>query len=181
MSTLGASTANWSTSHRGIHRLFGDGPYFCTYCLVQANCYCGPQEAKGVRLPAAVADHAVARALGGSDDPSNLVLACTPCNLSKKTLSWPDEWVPNRNATTVINPCSINPMRGDSLKALGAIWALGAIGHPCTIDELAVDFKDTASEFRLQLEKLEREGRIVRHARLDCEGRYFHEYAEVAA
>lgn len=38
-------------------------------------------------------DHVVARSRGGSDEPSNLVPACTPCNSSKgaKTL---EEWRP---------------------------------------------------------------------------------------
>jgi hypothetical protein len=45
--------------------------------------YCGD--------PAKTWDHIIARANGGSDDPTNLVPVCTPCNSSKsaKTL---DEW-----------------------------------------------------------------------------------------
>jgi len=37
--------------------------------------YCG--------APATTADHLVARSLGGSDEPANLVACCTHCNYSK--------------------------------------------------------------------------------------------------
>lgn len=36
-------------------------------------------------------DHVIAVALGGSDDPTNLVVACKPCNLSKGAKSL-EEW-----------------------------------------------------------------------------------------
>lgn len=47
--------------------------------------YCG---AKAPDVPLAV-DHVIPQALGGSDDPSNLVTACTDCN-SGKASSAPD-------------------------------------------------------------------------------------------
>jgi 5-methylcytosine-specific restriction endonuclease McrA len=36
-------------------------------------------------------DHVVPLVRGGSDDPSNLVIACVPCNLSKGD-KLPHEW-----------------------------------------------------------------------------------------
>jgi hypothetical protein len=48
----------------------------CTYC----------------EAPATSVDHVVPRALGGSDDPANLVPACTWCNSSKRDTQL-DEWL----------------------------------------------------------------------------------------
>jgi HNH endonuclease len=45
--------------------------------------YCGSQ-APDVRL---TVDHVVPEALGGSDDPSNLVTACTSCNAGKASIA----------------------------------------------------------------------------------------------
>lgn len=50
--------------------------------------YCG---AAAPDVPLTV-DHVIPRALGGSDDPSNLVTACQPCNAGKGSTS-PDEHV----------------------------------------------------------------------------------------
>lgn len=54
--------------------------------MTEAACaYCG---ASGVPMHL---DHVVPRSRGGPDDPTNLVTACAPCNLSKNDLL-PSEW-----------------------------------------------------------------------------------------
>ncbi len=50
--------------------------------------YCG---AAAPDVPLTV-DHVIPRALGGSDDPTNLVTACQPCNAGKSSTS-PDEHI----------------------------------------------------------------------------------------
>lgn len=42
--------------------------------------------------PATTRDHVIPRTRGGSDDASNIVLACHPCNASKGTQT-PEEWI----------------------------------------------------------------------------------------
>ncbi len=54
-----------------------DGP-FCRYCGKHAD-------------PIHI-DHVIPRVRGGSDDASNLAVACRPCNLSKATKT-PEEWL----------------------------------------------------------------------------------------
>jgi 5-methylcytosine-specific restriction endonuclease McrA len=46
--------------------------------------YCGD--------PATTRDHVIAKVRGGTNDPSNLVIACFACNTSKKAKSV-DEWL----------------------------------------------------------------------------------------
>lgn len=47
--------------------------------------YCGAKKGHYHR------DHVIPRSRGGSSDPSNLVIACAPCNLSKGART-PEEW-----------------------------------------------------------------------------------------
>lgn len=54
--------------------------YICRYCGAQAP---------DVKL---TVDHVIPTVLGGSDDPSNLVTACQPCNAGKASTS-PDEHI----------------------------------------------------------------------------------------
>ena len=58
--------------HTTPHRVLGE----CVYC----------------GGPATERDHVVPKRRGGTDDPSNLVLACHACNTSKG-LWTPDEWL----------------------------------------------------------------------------------------
>lgn len=61
----GVSAADW----RSICEEYG---HRCAYCAA--------------KVPLTV-DHVIALSLGGAHDPENVVPACRPCNISKRTLS----------------------------------------------------------------------------------------------
>ncbi len=61
------------------------GNRFVVSAPVIGECaYCG--------APATTRDHVVPVRRGGTDDPSNIVVACHPCNASKRTRT-PEEWL----------------------------------------------------------------------------------------
>lgn len=58
------------------------------------ECYWCGRPLAGTGYPAHV-DHVIPRCMGGADEPSNFVVACLDCNLSKGgKLPW--EWLPGR-------------------------------------------------------------------------------------
>lgn len=74
-----------SAHHKHLHRLGERDGWFCAYCGVPVGCQCADD------VQAAVSDHVFPRSRGGSDDDSNRVLACVPCNSSKSDRT-PGEW-----------------------------------------------------------------------------------------
>ena len=64
MSTLDSNTRAWREIRQ---RILERDHYTCAYCGTEAT----------------QVDHIIARNNGGTDDPSNLVAACAPCNNKK--------------------------------------------------------------------------------------------------
>lgn len=60
--------------------------------------YCGAQ-APDVKL---TVDHVIPEALGGGDDPSNLVTACQPCNAGKSSIAPDQAIVEDVDATALL-------------------------------------------------------------------------------
>lgn len=73
--------------HAHVHRLAHRDGWWCAYCGIELACACDAH----FGMPAAVSDHVIPRSRGGSNGDANRVLACVPCNSSKRDMT-PDEW-----------------------------------------------------------------------------------------
>ena len=62
-------------------RLRGNYALCCHYCNKMVNVYHWSSNYNGDDL--ATIDHVLPLSQGGADDPSNMVVACRPCNLKK--------------------------------------------------------------------------------------------------
>ncbi len=84
-----ARRRKWAAvAHTARHRLALLRGWVCAYCLEGLQCgQCGAhdeyQPTQGPTRSRATADHIVPIVAGGSDEDTNLVLACGSCNSSK--------------------------------------------------------------------------------------------------
>lgn len=81
----------WRAMHsKRIHKLLED-PEFRAKFFPQKGSKKRPERVKGVCVycggPATCRDHDIPTSRGGTDDPSNIVLACRKCNASKGRLT----------------------------------------------------------------------------------------------
>jgi len=79
-----------SRTLRSLYRRYKGICFYCG-CKVAPPSILPPYYRKPSVLPPASVDHWLPRALGGTDTPSNLRLACRPCNMRKGNMH-PDDW-----------------------------------------------------------------------------------------
>lgn len=65
------------------HKLIHYRPLICAYCGIDLDPTAPPQTTHAIEL-----DHIIPVSKGGTDDESNLALACWQCNISKSSKSF---------------------------------------------------------------------------------------------
>lgn len=155
-------------AHGRLHRLFGEGPWTCLYCGCGVVCSC---QREPFTLPphSATLEHKVPLTRGGSNDRSNIAVACRQCNVGKGNRIYPTEWIPAADLNTWVQVGVPVDRVGRlweplSLRERGIIDLLGLFAGPdyYSIDELANLVTEDPSSLRQALQRFAGRGFVRR-------------------